>query len=422
MTLEGLKSFENTAMLFANTNVIDVSNDDRIRSAYLEWTDKYEKDTDESRYSVFASNYLSAEELVSDYDKGIQLNEWFDRTDEEYIVLNTKKAIAALADLKVEEIEVGWHNKQIDMFLETEESTGVELESIKIMEPHVRKSRTESKEAYSLMAESAGGNTGGEDNSPLNLLLRTQEGGNDGSGMNDSLDDAFESILGKKPDSVGEGPASNFDGKNPLIDEVRFAAEVEEFLKKAEEEKAAEAEEIAKATAEAKRNYDAAVAKASGVTDTKEGTRTANKLKKEQYKSTKEFSKSAGAQEVSNKQGNDTTKSDKPKGFAMLDTIIDGAKRIANAAADANARARERARVLQKEEIEKREREMSGKFSISQFSCTRSDKIISYVLIFKSKKRNGPANATHFKTQYGNGGKAYACTRLRDLFRVVWCL
>lgn len=362
MTLEGLKTFENTAMLFANTNVIDVSNDDRIRSAYLEWTDKYEKDTDESRYSVFVSNYLSAEELVSDYDKGIQLNEWFDRTDEEYIVLNTKKAIAALADLKVEEIEVGWHNKQIDMFLETEESTGVELESIKIMEPHVRKSRTESKEAYSLISESAGGNTGGEDNSPLNLLSRTREGGDNGSGMNDSLDDAFESVLGKKPDSAGEGPASNFDGKNPPIDEVRFAAEVEEFLKKAEEEKAAEAEEIAKATAEAKKTYDAAVAKAS-----------------------------------------DTTKSNNPKGFAMLDTIIDGAKRIANAAADANARARERARVLQKEEIEEREREMSGMFSISQFSCTRSYEIISNVLIFKSKKRNGPANATHFKTQYGKG-------------------
>jgi len=65
----------------------------RIRSAYLNWCKDYNKEPDESRYPVFANNFLVMEEYATQAGKEMTLNQYADCTEEEYQALQqqTKK-------------------------------------------------------------------------------------------------------------------------------------------------------------------------------------------------------------------------------------------------------------------------------------------------------------------------------------------
>lgn len=65
----------------------------RIRSAYLEWCKKYDKENSESRFQVFSQNFLAMEEYAKQSGKEMNMNEYADLSEEEY-----KKAISGSSD------------------------------------------------------------------------------------------------------------------------------------------------------------------------------------------------------------------------------------------------------------------------------------------------------------------------------------
>ncbi len=65
----------------------NVSREARVRSAYLEWCKEYGKETDESRFPTFTSNFLAMEEYAKENGKTMQLNMYADCTEEEYASL-----------------------------------------------------------------------------------------------------------------------------------------------------------------------------------------------------------------------------------------------------------------------------------------------------------------------------------------------
>merc|ERR1712224_762734 len=70
----------------------EISVDDRIRRAYLEWCEYYEKSYDEKRLNVFASNFLAVEKYHKQTEKSLVLNEFADMTESEYVQYLTTDA------------------------------------------------------------------------------------------------------------------------------------------------------------------------------------------------------------------------------------------------------------------------------------------------------------------------------------------
>mmetsp|Transcript_3226 Transcript_3226/g.4808 ORF Transcript_3226/g.4808 Transcript_3226/m.4808 type:complete len:484 (+) Transcript_3226:39-1490(+) len=56
----------------------------RIRSAYLEWCKKYDKESDESRFEVFSQNFLAMEEYAKQSGREMNMNEYADLSEEDY--------------------------------------------------------------------------------------------------------------------------------------------------------------------------------------------------------------------------------------------------------------------------------------------------------------------------------------------------
>ncbi len=75
----------------------------RVRSIYLEWCGVYGKDVDEARFPIFRSNFIIMEAYADKHGKSMQLNQWYDRTEQEYEALRNVKAQADFADDKVRE-------------------------------------------------------------------------------------------------------------------------------------------------------------------------------------------------------------------------------------------------------------------------------------------------------------------------------
>lgn len=65
----------------------------RVRSAYLGWCKDFGKESDETRFQVFMSNFLAMEEYANESGKMMTLNKFADYTEEEYITATT--AVAA---------------------------------------------------------------------------------------------------------------------------------------------------------------------------------------------------------------------------------------------------------------------------------------------------------------------------------------
>jgi hypothetical protein len=78
----------------------------RVRSAYLDWCKEYGKESDETRFQQFSSNYLEMEEFAKESGKEMALNEYADCTEEEYAAMMDGSADAAKeAESAVKEAE-----------------------------------------------------------------------------------------------------------------------------------------------------------------------------------------------------------------------------------------------------------------------------------------------------------------------------
>ena len=64
----------------------------RVRSIYLEWCGVYGKEVDETRFPIFQLNFIMMETKADKRGQSMQLNEWCDCTDEEYIARSSEVA------------------------------------------------------------------------------------------------------------------------------------------------------------------------------------------------------------------------------------------------------------------------------------------------------------------------------------------
>jgi hypothetical protein len=105
--MEGvLDALETLSSDLGESELSDVLSEERIRSIYSEWCHEYQKEMDDSRFTIFSENFLKMEALVIENGKTMQLHELVDRTEEEYMPLNTNKVIKELADATIEEMVV----------------------------------------------------------------------------------------------------------------------------------------------------------------------------------------------------------------------------------------------------------------------------------------------------------------------------
>jgi hypothetical protein len=75
----------------------------RVRHAYTEWCKYYGKEVDESRLSIFASNFLQVEQFFKSTGTPVKLNEFADLTTEEYAsqaLLQAKEEARLKADVE----------------------------------------------------------------------------------------------------------------------------------------------------------------------------------------------------------------------------------------------------------------------------------------------------------------------------------
>jgi outer membrane biosynthesis protein TonB len=70
----------------------------RIRSSYLGWCKENGKESDESRFPTFSSNFLTMEKFAEENEKDMVLNKFADCTQEEYKALQSAPQAAPAAD------------------------------------------------------------------------------------------------------------------------------------------------------------------------------------------------------------------------------------------------------------------------------------------------------------------------------------
>ena len=101
-----LDTMEGIAEDGSELDTTNVSREARVREAYLGWCKEYGKETDESRYPTFSSNYLAMEEYAKENGKTMQLNLYADCTEEQYAALTSVNGGAAAVEEVVEEAKV----------------------------------------------------------------------------------------------------------------------------------------------------------------------------------------------------------------------------------------------------------------------------------------------------------------------------
>lgn len=82
----------------------NIAREARVRSAYLEWCKEYGKESDESRFAVFSSNFLAMEQYAKESGKEMNLNQYADCTEEEYAAA-TSQAIPAATVVEEEAVD-----------------------------------------------------------------------------------------------------------------------------------------------------------------------------------------------------------------------------------------------------------------------------------------------------------------------------
>ena len=64
----------------------------RVKSVYIQWCNVYQKEPSEARFRIFTSNFLTMEGLTKERGVSMQMNKWYDCTEEEYrIAMETEQ-------------------------------------------------------------------------------------------------------------------------------------------------------------------------------------------------------------------------------------------------------------------------------------------------------------------------------------------
>ena len=90
----------------------NISREARVRAAYLEWCKENGKETDESRFPTFSSNFLAMEAYANDNDKTMQLNKYADFSEEEYAALTSGKSVETEIEVVAEAEEEAAETKK----------------------------------------------------------------------------------------------------------------------------------------------------------------------------------------------------------------------------------------------------------------------------------------------------------------------
>jgi hypothetical protein len=56
----------------------------RVRPIYADWCRNYGKEVDDTRFPIFRSNFIFMEATAKESGNPLQLNEWYDCSEEEY--------------------------------------------------------------------------------------------------------------------------------------------------------------------------------------------------------------------------------------------------------------------------------------------------------------------------------------------------
>ena len=64
----------------------------RVKSVYIQWCNVYQKEPSEARFRIFTSNFLTMEGITKERGVSMQMNKWYDCTEEEYrIAMETEQ-------------------------------------------------------------------------------------------------------------------------------------------------------------------------------------------------------------------------------------------------------------------------------------------------------------------------------------------
>ena len=74
----------------------------RVRSIYAEWCGVYGKKADEARFQIFRSNFILMESYADENGQTVQLNKWYDCTEEEYTAQTSEKPLIEEVDDRTE--------------------------------------------------------------------------------------------------------------------------------------------------------------------------------------------------------------------------------------------------------------------------------------------------------------------------------
>jgi pyruvate/2-oxoglutarate dehydrogenase complex dihydrolipoamide acyltransferase (E2) component len=78
---------------------------DRVKDIYYQYCNVYSKDIEESRFQIFLPNFLRKEAQAKESGKPLEMNKWYDCTDEEYKVGMQAEAAEEAARVLAEEEE-----------------------------------------------------------------------------------------------------------------------------------------------------------------------------------------------------------------------------------------------------------------------------------------------------------------------------
>ena len=78
---------------------------DRVKDIYYQYCNVYSKDIEESRFQIFLPNFLRKEAQAKESGKPLEMNKWYDCTEEEYLVGIQAEAAEEAARVLAEEEE-----------------------------------------------------------------------------------------------------------------------------------------------------------------------------------------------------------------------------------------------------------------------------------------------------------------------------
>ncbi len=71
----------------------DIAREARVRAAYMDWCKEFKKESDETRFKQFFTNFLEMEDFSKDTGKEMVLNEFADYTEAEYTAMQNGETV-----------------------------------------------------------------------------------------------------------------------------------------------------------------------------------------------------------------------------------------------------------------------------------------------------------------------------------------